>query len=462
MPIEPTDLATSRERTRLAALESYGILDTAPEAVFDELARLAAAIGGTPAALVSLVDGTRQWFKAKVGLQVSETSRDVAFCAHAIASTQVFVVPDATKDKRFVNNPLVTGDPKIRFYAGAPLITPQGDALGTLCVIDYIPRDFGADQCEALRDLAQLVMTQIELRRRVAQFVKCNSTHQKILADIRRGIVAGEFQLHYQPTVDVRTGHIVSLEALIRWTNLERGPIAPAGFLPILEESGLIVEVGRWIFQRAADDYRDWLARGLTAPTITINVSPRQFRDPGFISLLEVALDPDGASPVPLDIEINESVVLDEPSAMILKLQAVQRLGVHVAIDDFGTGHSSLRHLAHMPIDTLKLDRSFIAKMTESPDDMELVVSIIALAHRLSLGVVAKGVETEEQRKLLRLLRCDHMQGRLINAPAGKDDTEASLRDDQSRAAAEWELLVKDSPYGVPFEVLEAAVLNGR
>jgi two-component system, NtrC family, sensor kinase len=161
-------LAPVPDEVRVAALQKYALLDTEPEQAFDDLTLIASYICKTPIALISLVDEDRQWFKAKIGITVSETPREFAFCSVAIQQSEVMVVPDTLKDERFCNNPMVVSDPRIRFYAGAPLITEEGYALGTLCVVDKTPREFGADQKEALQALSRLVLAQMEFRRNLA------------------------------------------------------------------------------------------------------------------------------------------------------------------------------------------------------------------------------------------------------------------------------------------------------
>lgn len=175
----------STEKRRLKVLWQYDVLDTVPEEVFDDLTELAARICEAPMALISLVDEDRQWFKSRFGMTLPETPRDVSFCEHAIKQTELFIVPDATKDPRFKDNPLVTREPKIRFYAGAPLITPDNYALGTLCIIDKVPRELRDDQRQALRILSRHVVSQLELRRRTRELARVQKEKKELQSELR-------------------------------------------------------------------------------------------------------------------------------------------------------------------------------------------------------------------------------------------------------------------------------------
>jgi len=243
---------------------------------------------------------------------------------------------------------------------------------------------------------------------------------------LRQAIEKDEFILHYQPKVELETRTVTGVEALLRWQNPELGLVPPLKFIRLLEETGLILQVGSWVLRRAALDHKSWAMQGRKAPRVAVNVSAIQLRQRNFVRLVEEAIV-EGVAPAGIDLEITESLLMDDIQANIAKLQAVRALGVSIAIDDFGTGYSSLAYLAKLPVQALKIDRSFIVAMHDDPNAMTLVSTIISLAHSLRLRVIAEGVETEEQAKILRLLRCDEMQGYLISKPIPSDQLIAGL-----------------------------------
>jgi diguanylate cyclase (GGDEF)-like protein len=237
-----------------------------------------------------------------------------------------------------------------------------------------------------------------------------------------------EFELHYQPKLDLHDRRIVGLEALLRWNDPEKGLIPPVQFIHLLEDTGLILEVGRWAMKQAVIARREWQKAGLPAPRIAVNVSALQLKDKRFTQDVADAL---AAAPgdVGLDLEITESMLMENVEEGVQKLRAIRDMGVHIAIDDFGTGYSSLSYISTLPVNTLKIDRSFIDGMTDNPAKTSIVTTIISLGHALRMEVVAEGVETEAQSQLLRLLRCDQIQGYLISRPLSAANLEAFMKD---------------------------------
>ena len=225
-----------------------------------------------------------------------------------------------------------------------------------------------------------------------------------------------EFVLHYQPKVDLMTRRLTGVEALIRWNSPEQGLVPPIKFIPVLEETGLIAQIGLWVLRQACIDRSLWLERRLKAPRVAVNVSVVQLRRDDFVRTTANVIKMSG-SEAGIDMEVTESLIMGDVGESIEKLAALREMGVRIAIDDFGTGYSSLAYLAKLPVEELKIDRSFVSAMLEDSSAMTLVSTIISLAHALKLEVVAEGVETEEQAKILRLLRCDQMQGYLISKP---------------------------------------------
>jgi diguanylate cyclase (GGDEF)-like protein len=234
---------------------------------------------------------------------------------------------------------------------------------------------------------------------------------------LRRALEREEFVLHYQPKVNIVSGKLTGAEALIRWNDPVSGLTLPGRFIPILEETGLIHDVGRWALRKAIEDYQRWRNDGLPAVRIAVNVSPLQLRNPNFVAEIQRAISVAADAAAGLQLEITESVIMQDVNHSIGSLLAIRALGVTIAIDDFGTGFSSLNYLAKLPVDTLKIDRSFVVEMVSATGGLTLVSVIINLAQALKLNTVAEGVETEEQLRQLRLLGCDEMQGFLYGKP---------------------------------------------
>jgi diguanylate cyclase (GGDEF)-like protein/PAS domain S-box-containing protein len=719
------DVSVAAEVDRLASLHSYQILDTDPEEGFDDLVRLAATICSTPMSAVSLVDADRQWFKARLGLDVTETPRALSFCDHAMRYDDVMIVPDATLDPRFATNPLVEGDTGIRFYAGAPLVSPEGQPLGALCVIDTTPRELTADQTAALRLIGRQVSAQLALRRTVRsltaserrfrtvfdrapigmilvnlaadqfgallevngefattlgysssalagksffdfvdttevsatrarftlfasagneyadyrdQFHLRTKTDQLILVRVaggwiqeelgsparvvvqieditatraaqdqltylathdpltgllnrtqviqglravqrdatgsrpgyaavlfidldrfkvvndslghhcgdellvtvarrleeavragdlvariggdefvivcknlgQRGVVArrrtealarrledalampvilggaevfvgasvgialsrgceqpaedlirdadtamysakkrgsgrielfdsglrarsvqrqrmesglhraldrDELVIFYQPIIHLPSGRGVGAEALLRWNHSEQGLLGPDAFIDVAEETGLIVPIGNWLLEKACRDMAIWHTETGDKPTVAINISSRQLANGDLASNVTAALAASGLTPAALHLELTETALLDLTGAARAQLDEIRALGVELGIDDFGTGYSSLTYLKNLPVDFIKIDRSFVAGLGSSPSDTAIVASVVNLASSLALKVIAEGVETPDQAEHLLSMGCGYAQGYLYSRP---------------------------------------------
>lgn len=580
------------EMARLNALHAYDILDTVAEISFDRLARAAADLCDAPMALVSLVDEGRQWFKARVGVEVGELPRGMAFCAHAIQADTLFVVPDATCDVRFADNPLVTGDLGLRFYAGAPLITAEGHRLGALCILDSSSRVDGLTdtQSRVLVALAAQVVSELELRRalsdlrwslhhdalttlpnrllfharletelaisaasggnrriglalldldhfkqvndiyghragdellravaeRLRGFVGPGETAARLggdeftivlpdcggdeaverrLADLlkllaepfdfeghlldsrgsigvacfpdqgrdaatllkhadiamyrakaagrgttwmyrpslstalerrieiidstRAAIRSGNIFPYYQAQYSLVTGEIVGCEALLRMRGPDGALHLPAEIDEAFDDPDLGVGLGINMMQQVVADIRRWIDSGIAIGHVAVNASAVELRRGDYAAMVLGALADAGVPPSYIQIEITESVFLGRGSTNVeTALNTLSDAGIIIALDDFGTGFASLSHLKKFPIKLIKIDRSFVSGLEFNKDDAAIVGAVIGLAHNLGMQVVAEGVETPEQARLLRSMGCTLVQGYYFHRPS--------------------------------------------
>jgi diguanylate cyclase (GGDEF)-like protein len=574
-------LQPSDEPQRLAELRGFGILDTEPDDDYDRLVQLATALCGAPMGALTLVDGTRQWYKSRVGLPLQQIGRDKSFCPHAILeSDRLLEVPDVARLEWADPQPWGPQGPLLRFYAGMPLRTRDGSAIGTLCVMDQVPRRLTEGQRDGLAKLAKAVASQLTLRRqlriatetdrltglpnwfhfeaefdhskprrgmvcfvRLKTINQINSAHGFRVADalikqtadrlrvfeaqgafigrvkrglfilffpdaqaeafalqqaqqlaqslnapyevgelalvcpvnlgfasypddgrtldevvnaadtalavaiereqsmaffdrsvdnvqsqhfrlepqLRRALEKSEFVNYYQPKVELASGRIVGVEALVRWMDPGRGLVPPGEFVPALETTGLIGDVAEKIMERAIADWRSWRDAGLPAPRIAVNVAAAQLRNDDFVPALQRALCTLEAGAQAIGLELTESILISNMERAIEVLRQVRALGVPVAIDDFGTGYSSLAYIVTLPIDELKIDRAFVKKITADAAYEGIVRTCVSLARGLNLKVVAEGVETEGQAAALRKLGCDQAQGFFYSPPVPAD-----------------------------------------
>lgn len=251
--------------------------------------------------------------------------------------------------------------------------------------------------------------------------------HVELESLLRKALERQELTLYYQPQVDVSSGRILGVEALLRWQSRELGNVAPADFIPLAEETGLIVPIGEWVIRTACAQARAWQKAGLAPLRMAVNLSPRQFVDTSLVPLIAHVLDETGLRPDLLELEITESLLMKDP--VLDTLHNLKRLGVRLAIDDFGTGYSNLGYLRQFPIDRLKIDKSFVQDIEGEHDDAAITAAVIAMARCLRLEVIAEGVETEEQLTLLRAMNCHEMQGFLFSRPCPAEHITALLSD---------------------------------
>lgn len=234
---------------------------------------------------------------------------------------------------------------------------------------------------------------------------------------LRKALERGEFTLYYQPQVSLSTGDIVGMEALLRWEHPDLGLVSPAQFIPMAEETGLIVPIGEWVLRTACEQNKKWQDMGYRPMCMAVNLSARQFNEQNLVAMISGILKSTGLESQWLDVEITESIIMQHLESTIATLRDLHHLGIQISIDDFGTGYSSLTYLKKFPVHALKIDQSFIREITTDPDDEAITSAVIAMGHSLKLNVIAEGVETMEQLQILRALKCDRMQGYLFSRP---------------------------------------------
>jgi EAL domain-containing protein (putative c-di-GMP-specific phosphodiesterase class I) len=430
-----------QEPARLAALASTGILDTAPEPSYDAITRLSAEYFQADTVLLGFADETRIWIKSYWGEAIREMPRTHSIFDMVLAQDGPVVVPDITKHPDFAGRRMPLRRLDVLSFASAPVRSSDGQILGALTVYGCQPRRaMTVDELRMLESLADMAASQLELRSlrktargggsRQSRTARTETEAWPRKQDLRRALDQHEFVLYYQPEVDLSTRKIVGLEALIRWKHPERGLVPPMDFIPLAEESGLILPIGDWGLSEACRQIQEWCREDSrhSSLRIGVNLSARQFSREGLADHVEALLLRSGISSRQLGLEMTESSLIPNMGTALEVLGSLRRLGVSLLMDDFGTGYSSLNQLHSFPFDVLKIDRSFVGRMTEGDQPLHIVRTIIELARVLGMDVVAEGIENCEQYHLLRKMGCRFGQGFLFARPMTAEATGRLLR----------------------------------
>jgi EAL domain-containing protein (putative c-di-GMP-specific phosphodiesterase class I) len=351
------------------------------------------------------------------------------------------IVPDTANEPRLFGQRITLRRLEVGSFASVPVHSSDGAIIGVLTIFSGQPRRrMAVDELRMLESLADMAAGQLELRRlrKVFNGQGVSPARAEIHGpgswpsptDLRRALDQRQFVLHYQPEMELSTRKIVGLEALIRWEHPERGLIPPMEFIPLAEECGLILPIGDWGLAEACKQIETWCGEdvGHRSLRVCVNLSARQFSREGLADHVEALLRKFGVSSRQLGLEMTESSLVSDAQTAMEVLGSLRRLGVSLLMDDFGTGYSSLHHLHMFPFDVLKIDRSFVSRMTNGDQPLQIVRTIIELARALGMNVVAEGIETQEQYELLQRLGCRFGQGFLFARPMTVDAITQLLR----------------------------------
>uniref|UniRef100_E6PYQ0 Putative Diguanylate phosphodiesterase n=1 Tax=mine drainage metagenome TaxID=410659 RepID=E6PYQ0_9ZZZZ len=447
------------ESARLSALRSLQMLDTAPESCFDTITRMAAMQMHAEFASLDFVDETRVWAKSVWGGKLREFPRQDSFAERIIGEAKPVVVLDMQSSSRprgFYRPDKIL---EVRSFLGVPVRTADGHVVGTLCVGSSQPyQQVASDEIAQLEGLAGLVTDQLELRRlrlrpgepssgpieadnsflpgETALVTEMDGAWP-LAEDLRYALDQQQFVLYYQPEVELGTGRIVGLEALIRWKHPKRGMLSPQVFIPNAEENGLILPIGDWGLSQACRQLQAWKKNRpwLDGLRVCVNLSARQFTRQGLADHVESLLLQNNLRGHHLGLEMTESSLIPSIGTAVAVLTSLQKLGVSLHMDDFGTGYSSLSHLHRFPFDVLKIDRSFVKRMSKGTQPLQIVKTIIELARVLGMDVVAEGIETPEQCSLLQKMGCRFGQGFLFSPPLPAEKIDEILCTPDTRIA---------------------------